>query len=441
MSCYMPTSNIRASANDALEQNHIFPDSKKRSSDIDLIRQWKKRKLSDNTPPASPGANLPNRSSASSLGSVTDCSLNYLDTLPTNLSKVCHNGEYSWGLTHSNLHSSHQPQLDSDDKLGFDFKKSETFYINWRKNFEDWLLLKNPTKYSEFKSFLKFTKGAPAGNDIQVPAKKTNSIREKINHYLVSKPAFNLKISKKFKKKNTELSLQQFINKATPLPSASTIPPLIIPKNTDKNAASGIRLPSINEIFDNQNFPMTRVVTPIIPTAVMNQILDRRSISTSSMESNNSMFSETGVSNNILIDDGLTAASMAVALSPPLIAFKTDQSQSPEHHDYAVTSPQKSPKKSPKKFSKPIQSKRTCLSCGSSQSPCWRPSWSVSGGQLCNSCGLRYKKTNARCLNNDCLRIPAKSEFNLIKSKSHDTGDDLKCLRCGFDVEVNRISN
>lgn len=84
---------------------------------------------------------------------------------------------------------------------------------------------------------------------------------------------------------------------------------------------------------------------------------------------------------------------------------------------------------------------RVCISCGSDLSPCWRPSWSIKEGQLCNSCGLRYKKTGARCLNNDCKKIPAKGEWALMQSKgktSFDGEDAYGCLDCGSKVEVNR---
>lgn len=87
-----------------------------------------------------------------------------------------------------------------------------------------------------------------------------------------------------------------------------------------------------------------------------------------------------------------------------------------------------------------FHSKRKCISCGSEQSPCWRPSWSPSEGQLCNSCGLRYKKTNARCLNKACGRIPAKGEWVSMKNaavKSPTTGlVEYKCLYCNGAVET-----
>lgn len=83
---------------------------------------------------------------------------------------------------------------------------------------------------------------------------------------------------------------------------------------------------------------------------------------------------------------------------------------------------------------------RVCISCGSDQSPCWRPSWSIREGQLCNSCGLRYKKTSARCLNQGCKKIPAKGEWSLMlgkgKSVFEDGEEGYSCLDCGSRVEV-----
>lgn len=85
---------------------------------------------------------------------------------------------------------------------------------------------------------------------------------------------------------------------------------------------------------------------------------------------------------------------------------------------------------------------RVCISCGSDQSPCWRPSWSIKEGQLCNSCGLRYKKTAARCLNDECKKIPAKGEWSLMQTKGKtsfaDGEEAYGCLECGFKVEVKR---
>lgn len=85
---------------------------------------------------------------------------------------------------------------------------------------------------------------------------------------------------------------------------------------------------------------------------------------------------------------------------------------------------------------------RMCISCGSDQSPCWRPSWSIKEGQLCNSCGLRYKKTASRCLNDECKKIPAKGEWSVMqtkgKTKFEDGEEAYSCLDCGWKVEVKK---
>ncbi|AET38730.1 DNA-binding transcription repressor ASH1 Ecym_3236 [Eremothecium cymbalariae DBVPG len=83
---------------------------------------------------------------------------------------------------------------------------------------------------------------------------------------------------------------------------------------------------------------------------------------------------------------------------------------------------------------------RKCLSCHCTDSPCWRPSWSdKKQDQLCNSCGLRYKKTHTRCLNAACRKIPSKGELTLMKTNPLTTGtsedgyviNGLSCLFCG----------
>lgn len=82
---------------------------------------------------------------------------------------------------------------------------------------------------------------------------------------------------------------------------------------------------------------------------------------------------------------------------------------------------------------------RMCISCGLDLSPCWRPSWSPKEGQLCNSCGLRYKKTAARCLNPQCRKIPAKGEWSSMVSKGmalYDGVEAYSCLGCGYKVEA-----
>lgn len=83
-----------------------------------------------------------------------------------------------------------------------------------------------------------------------------------------------------------------------------------------------------------------------------------------------------------------------------------------------------------------LSSPKKCISCGSSQSPCWRPSWSPESGQLCNSCGLRYKKTGVRCISPNCGKIPSKSEWNLMARSDGGKKNTPGCLRCGGTLHI-----
>ncbi|KAK9467391.1 hypothetical protein V1512DRAFT_261088 [Lipomyces arxii] len=101
-------------------------------------------------------------------------------------------------------------------------------------------------------------------------------------------------------------------------------------------------------------------------------------------------------------------------------------------------SPSVSPSPANKTLALASVSGRRCISCGSDQSPCWRPSWSIEAGQLCNSCGLRYKKTGARCLSSSCGRIPAKGEW--VTMRSTQSAGRYSCLYCGGGVAVGENS-
>ncbi|KAK9485976.1 hypothetical protein V1527DRAFT_407649 [Lipomyces starkeyi] len=121
-------------------------------------------------------------------------------------------------------------------------------------------------------------------------------------------------------------------------------------------------------------------------------------------------------------------------------AFTSPKASRPktERVDASLRSPSRSVSPSP--ISKPsspsmqANHNRRCISCGSDQSPCWRPSWSIEAGQLCNSCGLRYKKTGARCLSASCGRIPAKGEW--VTMRSTQVPGHYSCLYCGGGVAV-----
>lgn len=107
---------------------------------------------------------------------------------------------------------------------------------------------------------------------------------------------------------------------------------------------------------------------------------------------------------------------------------------------------QLSPKSSPKYSPHRRNSQRYCVSCHSTDSPCWRPSWSNNKqDQLCNSCGLRYKKTHTRCTNDKCRKIPSKGELALMKSNNPAVFEQpdgtklhgMSCLFCGHIVATD----
>ncbi|CAI4044408.1 DNA-binding transcription repressor ASH1 SKDI_11G0360 [Saccharomyces kudriavzevii IFO 1802] len=132
--------------------------------------------------------------------------------------------------------------------------------------------------------------------------------------------------------------------------------------------------------------------------------------------------------------------------------------RSPNYHRFALDSPPQSPRRSSnssitKKGSRRSSGSsptrhhaRVCVSCHSSDSPCWRPSWSPrKQDQLCNSCGLRYKKTHTRCLNEICRKIPTKGEINIMKSNGIDREyvpernceiEGYRCLFCNYITET-----
>ncbi|CAE6503442.1 APG_G0031950.mRNA.1.CDS.1 [Saccharomyces cerevisiae] len=136
----------------------------------------------------------------------------------------------------------------------------------------------------------------------------------------------------------------------------------------------------------------------------------------------------------------------------------TPSPRSPNYHRFALDSPPQSPRRSSnssitKKGSRRSSGSsptrhttRVCVSCHSSDSPCWRPSWSPrKQDQLCNSCGLRYKKTHTSCLNDLCRKIPTKGEINIMKSNGIDKEfvpernceiEGYRCLFCNYITET-----
>lgn len=80
-----------------------------------------------------------------------------------------------------------------------------------------------------------------------------------------------------------------------------------------------------------------------------------------------------------------------------------------------------------KAFTSSLPSHAPCVSCKGRKSPCWRPSWSINAGQLCNSCGLRFRKTRIRCI--ECLYIPAKIELVPVLQDSAKL-ESMECPKC-----------
>lgn len=126
------------------------------------------------------------------------------------------------------------------------------------------------------------------------------------------------------------------------------------------------------------------------------------------------------------------AAAVPMASAPPL---------HPAHHPTTFVKAPVSPKRNPLPTRLPGV-KRHCILCGLDQLPCWRPLWLAAAGQLCNLCGLRYKKTGARCLNQHCGRIPAKGEWTTMQKRGRcvwlvaSLRWCYKCLHCDGEVEV-----
>lgn len=148
-------------------------------------------------------------------------------------------------------------------------------------------------------------------------------------------------------------------------------------------------------------------------------------------------------SNNLMKNNGTNNSMSSFS---PINNINNKNSQS-HNKVFNYNSSSSSTTNSPKRRkSYTTQTVRTCISCQSSDSPCWRPSWSPrKHDQLCNSCGLRYKKTHTRCLNEVCKKIPTKGELNIMKSHGVVTDavkgcDDLftgyRCLFCNSITET-----
>ncbi|KAF9352661.1 DNA-binding transcription repressor [Mortierella sp. NVP85] len=75
-------------------------------------------------------------------------------------------------------------------------------------------------------------------------------------------------------------------------------------------------------------------------------------------------------------------------------------------------------------------SSKHCEACGAKETPCWRPGY-IPNTVLCNSCGLRYKKSNVFCTKVTCKYIPLKTEYaNMEADRLENRRDHLICIQC-----------
>jgi len=75
-------------------------------------------------------------------------------------------------------------------------------------------------------------------------------------------------------------------------------------------------------------------------------------------------------------------------------------------------------------------SRKHCEACGAEETPCWRPGYDANS-VLCNSCGLRYKKSGVYCTAIGCKYIPLKAEFAAMEEDRKKNGrEHLQCFQC-----------
>ncbi|GJJ78696.1 hypothetical protein EMPS_11055 [Entomortierella parvispora] len=75
-------------------------------------------------------------------------------------------------------------------------------------------------------------------------------------------------------------------------------------------------------------------------------------------------------------------------------------------------------------------SRKHCEACGAEETPCWRPGYDANS-VLCNSCGLRYKKSGVYCTAVGCKYIPLKAEFAAMEEDRKKNGrEHLQCFQC-----------
>lgn len=80
---------------------------------------------------------------------------------------------------------------------------------------------------------------------------------------------------------------------------------------------------------------------------------------------------------------------------------------------------------------------RRCLSCRTTRSPAWRPAWAGAPAcsYLCNSCGLRWRKTHMRCTRNECQYVPLRMLTHDVAVVPSVAGAET-CPACGGRIAV-----
>ncbi|KAF9949693.1 DNA-binding transcription repressor [Mortierella alpina] len=115
---------------------------------------------------------------------------------------------------------------------------------------------------------------------------------------------------------------------------------------------------------------------------------------------------------------------------------RTPKSLPPKPAKAVNGSPKKTPAAAPKPPRTPGPGQKHCEACGATETPCWRPGYTAST-VLCNSCGLRYKKSNVYCTKLSCKYIPLKTEYAAMEAERVQNGwDHLRCQECGERVAL-----
>ncbi|CAO3573913.1 unnamed protein product [Mortierella alpina] len=115
---------------------------------------------------------------------------------------------------------------------------------------------------------------------------------------------------------------------------------------------------------------------------------------------------------------------------------RTPKSLPPKPVKATIASLKKTLTAAPKPPRTPGPGQKHCEACGATETPCWRPGYTAST-VLCNSCGLRYKKSNVYCTKLSCKYIPLKTEYAAMEAERAQNGwDHLRCQECGERVAL-----